>query len=58
MPYQFACADAGCACNASWTANSQEEIVRKVAEHLQADHNVTTISKTLANFVTAAVRRT
>lgn len=58
MPYEFACADAGCVCSAKWTASTPDEIVRQVAEHLQAEHNVHTISATLANFVTAAVRRT
>jgi predicted small metal-binding protein len=32
--------------------------VAKVAAHLQAEHNVHTISNTLANFVQSAVRRT
>lgn len=58
MPYEFACADAGCQCAARWSASTPDEIVRRVAEHLQAEHQVHTISKTLANFVTASVRRT
>lgn len=58
MPYEFACADAGCTCPASWHEQSPDAIVAKVAEHLQAKHNVKTISDTLANYVKAAVRET
>ena len=58
MPYEFACADAGCTCPAAWHEQSPDAIVAKVAEHLQAQHNVKTISNTLANFVTAAIRET
>jgi predicted small metal-binding protein len=58
MPYQFACADAGCTCNAAWTESSPDAIVAKVAAHLQEQHNVKTISGTLANYVKAAIRQT
>jgi predicted small metal-binding protein len=58
MPYEFACADAGCTCTATWSEQSPDAVVAKVAAHLQEKHNVKTISGTLANFVTAAVRRT
>jgi predicted small metal-binding protein len=33
-------------------------VVGKVAAHLQEKHNVKTISGTLANFVTSAIRKT
>ena len=58
MPYEFACADAGCVCSSKWTASSPDEIVAKVAQHLHDEHHVQTISKTLANFVQSAVRKT
>lgn len=58
MPYEFACADAGCTCPATWREQSPDAVVAKVAEHLQQRHNVKTISNTLANFVTAAIRET
>ncbi len=58
MPYEFACADAGCTCAASWSEQTPDALVAKVAEHLQQQHNVKTISNTLANFVKAAVRQT
>ena len=58
MPYEFACADAGCTCAAKWSEASPDAIVAKVAEHLQQQHNVKTISNTLANYVTAAIRQT
>ena len=58
MPYEFACADAGCVCNAAWSESSPDAVVAKVAAHLQKEHNVKTISGTLANFVTSAIRQT
>lgn len=58
MPYEFACADAGCVCSAAWSETTPDAVVGKVAAHLQAEHNVHTISNTLANFVLSAVRRT
>ena len=58
MPYEFACADAGCVCGAAWTESTLDAIVAKVAAHLQAEHNVHTISNTRANFVMSAVRKT
>ena len=58
MPYEFACADAGCVCKAAWKESSPDAVVAKVAAHLQREHNVKTISGTLANFVTSAVRKT
>jgi predicted small metal-binding protein len=58
MPYEFACADAGCTCSAAWSESSPDAVVTKVAAHLQDKHNVKTISGTLANFVTSAIRKT
>ena len=58
MPYEFACADAGCTCAAKWNEQSPDALVAKVAEHLQQQHNVKTISGTLANFVKSAIRET
>jgi predicted small metal-binding protein len=58
MPYEFACADAGCTCRAAWSDSSPDAIVQKVAAHLQDEHHVTVISGTLANYVKAAVRKT
>lgn len=58
MPYEFACADAGCTCPAAWHEQSPDAIVAKVAEHLQAQHRVKTISNSLANLVRAAIRET
>jgi predicted small metal-binding protein len=58
MPYEFACADAGCVCAAAWTESSPDAVVAKVAAHLQAEHKVHTISNTLADFVRSAVRKT
>ena len=56
MPYEFACADAGCTCRAAWSEDSADAVVAKVAEHLQQRHDVKIISNTLANYVKAAIR--
>jgi predicted small metal-binding protein len=58
MPYEFACADAGCVCKAKWSESNPDAVVQKVAAHLRQEHNVKTISGTLANFVGAAIRKT
>ena len=58
MPYQFACADAGCTCKAAWSEPTSDAVVTKVAEHLQQRHNVKIISDTLANYVRSAIRET
>jgi predicted small metal-binding protein len=58
MPYEFACADAGCACSAEWSEQNPDVLVEKVATHLKQKHHVLTISNTLANYVKAAVRET
>ncbi len=58
MPYEFACADAGCTCAAKWSEPSTDALVQKVAVHLKQQHNVKTISNTLANYVKAAIRET
>ena len=58
MPYEFACADAGCTCAAKWSEPSVDALVGKVATHLKEEHHVRTISNTLANFVVAATRQT
>lgn len=58
MPYEFACADAGCVCTEKWSETTPDAVVAKVAGHLQAKHSVHTISDTLANFVLSAIRRT
>jgi predicted small metal-binding protein len=58
MRYEFACADAGCTCDEAWSESSPDAVVAKVAAHLQERHNVKTISGTLANYVTAAIRKT
>lgn len=37
---EFRCKDAGVVCNASITANSEEELRRLVAEHAEYEHGV------------------
>ena len=53
----FACRDAGVACNARITGNSQEEVVQKAVEHARHSHGVDlTQSRTLMRYVQSSVR--
>ena len=45
-------------CSGCSKTRVEDALVQKVATHLKQEHNVTTISNTLANFVKSAVRQT
>ncbi len=52
MAYEFRCADAGATpCHGSFRAESEQELVQKVADHMKKKHNVQQFSKSLANFI-------
>jgi predicted small metal-binding protein len=58
MAYQFDCKTAGATgCNWKARANSEEELVNKVAEHAQKKHKVGTISDTIVDYVRSAIRQ-
>ena len=42
--------DAGATCRFSATAESKEELLQKVAEHLRKKHKVPQVTKTLQNY--------
>ncbi|MDQ5874872.1 MAG: DUF1059 domain-containing protein [Actinomycetota bacterium] len=50
MAYEFSCVDAGAACRAHLKADTQEELVEKVADHLKNKHKVQHVTNTLANY--------
>lgn len=50
MP-SFACTDAGATCKSKFSADSMEELVRQVSDHLQSKHKVNRPTQTLLNFV-------
>lgn len=50
MSYEFACKDAGAACGATFKAETQEELLNEIADHLHKKHNVQVVSKTLQKY--------
>ncbi len=53
----FACRDAGVACNARITGNSQDEVIQKAVEHARHSHGVDlTQSRTLMRYVQSSIR--
>ncbi len=52
MAYEFRCADAGAdPCHGSFRAETQQELVQKVADHMRNKHNVQQFSKSLENLI-------
>lgn len=50
MAVEFHCKDAGAACRAHFEADSEEELLQKVASHLKEKHKVQHVTKTLQNY--------
>ncbi len=52
MAYEFRCADAGAdPCHGSFRAETEQELLEKVADHLRTKHGVQNVSKTLQNYI-------
>ncbi len=52
MAYEFRCADAGAdPCHGNFRAETEQELLEKVADHLRTKHNVQNVSKTLQNYI-------
>ncbi len=52
MPYEFRCANAGAEpCHGSFRADTEQELVEKVADHMRRKHNIKQFSTTLRNFI-------
>lgn len=57
MTKSFACADAGVACRAKVTGETEDEVLQKAVEHAREAHGVDlTISKTLAGYARSLVK--
>lgn len=50
MAYEFRCTDAGATCRGHFVADSEEELLRKVGDHLKEKHKIQNVSKTLQNY--------
>ena len=58
MAYEFSCRDAGAAgCNWKTRAASEDELVAKIAQHVQKRHKVKNVTGTIANYARAAARQ-
>lgn len=53
MAYEFRCEDAGAACRGHFEADTEEQLEREVAEHLEQKHDVQHVTGTLRKFVRA-----
>ncbi len=58
MAYEFRCADAGAQpCHGSFRAETEQELVQKVADHMREKHNVQQVSQSLQNFILKTARQ-
>jgi predicted small metal-binding protein len=57
MGLSFACRDAGAACRWSATGKTEEELLRKIADHVQRKHKVKTVTDTIVRYAITAVKR-
>ncbi len=55
MEKLFRCRDIGNNCNYQVRARSEEEVLQKVGEHAKTSHNMSEISRELAEKVRAAI---
>lgn len=57
MALELRCADVGVACNGAIKADTKEELLDKVAEHVTKKHDVT-LNETLIDYALTKVRTT
>ena len=57
MAYEFGCKVAGSQCNWKARGATEEELMRKVAEHAQKKHRVKTVSDTIAGYLKTTIRQ-
>ena len=56
MKLTFRCRDVGVVCRATVSAETEEELVAKIAEHAAEAHGVTELSETLVDYAKTKVR--
>jgi predicted small metal-binding protein len=54
---KFSCADVGVVCKDSVTAETEEELVAKIAEHAANKHDVPQLTQTLVNFAKSKAKQ-
>ncbi len=55
MTLKFSCKDVGVVCKSSVTAETEEELVAKIAEHAAHAHGVAKLSETLVEYAKTKV---
>lgn len=55
---EFSCGDVVPGCSASFRAESEEELLKQVADHARNDHGLATVSPELATAVKERIRTT
>lgn len=59
MPLEFKCADIGAdTCSKRFVAETHEELMEQVSEHLKAVHRVKTPTQTLMTYISKKVKVT
>jgi predicted small metal-binding protein len=53
---KFSCADVGVVCKDSVTAEDEDELVAKIAEHAAQVHDVPKLTQTLVNYAKSVVK--
>lgn len=57
MALRFSCRDAGATCSWQTEGQSQDELLRKIADHVTTKHKVKTVTQTIVNYAVTAVRQ-
>ncbi len=57
MGYELSCRDLDHTCGWTGRGETQDELMAKVADHVQKVHEVKAVSDTIANFAKTKVRR-
>jgi predicted small metal-binding protein len=57
MAYEFRCRDADHICGWKGRAATEEELLAKLADHVQRVHDVKTVTDTIVNYAKLKVRR-
>ncbi|NNF65776.1 MAG: DUF1059 domain-containing protein [Acidimicrobiia bacterium] len=55
MTLKFSCANVGVVCKKSVTADTEEELVAKIAAHAAEAHDVPVLTQTLVNYAKSTV---
>lgn len=58
MSLEFRCANVGVVCKSAITADTEEDLIAKIADHAAKDHDVPELSATLVRYAASTVTST